>query len=116
MKTIQDIPIGKIMEIFALLSEADVVETRTPAGVKNCGLVVAQFIGRLVFVAKMRIQDGTCHLTEVRNIRYWAVRNDGLGNLPAGPLDGDKIDQWPDTNIPYDKLISYMPADPEPWK
>ena len=80
------------------------------------GPVVAQFIGRFVFVCEMQIEDGICYLSKVRNIRYWSSRKDGLGGLAKdGPVDGDKIDYWPDVKIPIDKLGPVMSANPEFW-
>lgn len=78
--------------------------------------VVAQFIGRFVFVCDLEIKGGYCYLTHVRNVRYWTGRPNGLGDLARfGPLPDDIIDNWPDVIIPIDKLGPVMPANPEKW-
>lgn len=80
------------------------------------GPVVAQFIGRFVFVCHMQIRDGYCYLTKVRNVRYWERRENGLGDLATkGQSNGDAIDKWPDQVIPLDKLGPVMSANPEYW-
>jgi len=82
----------------------------------DCGLVVCQFIGRFVFVAHMKIVGRMCVLKDVRNIRYWDSRDNGLGDLAThGPINGDKIDTWPDTTVPIDKLGPFMPASEKHW-
>ncbi len=79
--------------------------------------VVAQFIGRFVFVCNLVIEDGWCYLTKVRNVRYWAARENGLGDLAAlGKQSDDRIDDWPDVMIPIDKLGPVMSANPEKWQ
>lgn len=78
--------------------------------------VVAQFIGRFVFVCDLKIEGGFCFLTNVRNVRFWESRTDGLGGLAKfGPKAGDIIDKWPDQIIPLDKLGPVMMADKEFW-
>lgn len=80
------------------------------------GPVVAQFIGRFVFVCYLEIKDGYCYLTNVRNVRYWESREDGLGGLAKnGKTDGDKIDNWPNQVIALDKLGPVMEASLEYW-
>ena len=79
--------------------------------------VIAQFIGRFVFVCDLRIEGDYCYLTKVRNVRYWESRDDGLGGLAKeGQASGDKIDNWPNQIIPLDKLGPVMPANKEKWK
>jgi len=109
---IDDLTIGQAKELTALFGGG-----RTTV-MKNAdyGLVVCQFIGRFVFVANMRIEDGFCVLKNVKNVRYWKERENGLGDLAAkGPISGDKIDSWPNQLVPVDKLGPFMPASPEYW-
>ncbi len=80
------------------------------------GPVVAQFIGRFVFVCYLEIKDGYCYLRNVRNVRYWGGREDGLGGLAKnGRNSEDKIDVWPDQVIPLDKLGPVLYASMEHW-
>ncbi len=78
--------------------------------------VVAQFIGRFVFVCDLYVDGAYCYLTKVRNVRYWESRENGLGDLAKkGPESGDKIDSWPDQIIPLDKLGPVMAANKDKW-
>ena len=80
------------------------------------GPVVAQFIGRFVLICNLEIKDGYCYLTNVRNVRYWAKRENGLGDVALhGPVSDDNIDKWPDQIIPLDKLGPVMSASKEHW-
>ena len=80
------------------------------------GPVVAQFIGRFVFVCNLAIKGNFCYLTNVRNIRFWEARPNGLGDVARnGPSKGDHIDSWPDQIIPLDKLGPVMFANPVAW-
>ncbi len=113
---IDDLTIRQAKELARLFS-ADKVKIPTEEYVpvfKNP--VVAQFIGRFVFVCNLQIIGNYCHLTEVRNVRYWEVRENGLGDLAVnGKKEGDKIDKWPDQIIPLDKLGPVMDANSEHW-
>lgn len=108
---INDLTIGQAKELARAFG-TDANQVKHPI---FDGLVVAQFIGRFVFVCRLEIRDGYCYLTNVRNVRYWTSRDNGLGDLAMhGMLDGDKIDYWPDQVIPVDKLGPVMPAG-ESW-
>ena len=77
---------------------------------KDYGRCCVQLIGRLVFIANMKSEDGFLHLTNVKNIRYWAERKHGLGTLIVdGFIEDDKIDDWPDTVSPAHQLIAVTP-------
>ena len=108
---IDELTFGQIKEISALF----------PAQTANTppswdGPVVAQFIGRFVFVCNLRIVGNYCYLTNVRNVRHWETRTDGLGSFARhGAVADDKIDIWPDQVIPLDKLGPVMAANEEHW-
>lgn len=104
---IDDLTIGQAKELATAFGG----ESPRVTHPKFNGLVVAQFIGRFVFVCRLEIRDGYCYLTNVRNVRCWAKRDNGLGEFAAkGQKDGDQIDDWPDQVIPVDKLGPVMPA------
>jgi len=109
---INDLTIGEVKEIAKTLgfgtNNSIPPQTKYP---RFDGLVVAQFIGRFVFVCNLEIKEGFCYLTNVRNVRYWEARTEGLGDLANnGASSGDKIDDWPDQVIPFDKLGPVMTA------
>ena len=108
---INDMKIGEAKELANLFCSSPITQ-----GPTFNGPVVAQFIGRFVFVCNLRIEGGWCYLTDVRNIRYWDTRDNGLGDLAKqGPQSGDRIDNWPDQVIPLDKLGPVMQANSEKW-
>lgn len=108
---IDELTFGQIKEISALFHAQT---ANTPPSWD--GPVVAQFIGRFVFVCNIRIAGNYCYLTKVRNVRYWESRADGLGGLAKhGETGADKIDIWPDQVIPLDKLGPVMAANEEHW-
>ena len=110
---IDDLTIGEAKRLVAMFGE-----TYTPSDAPPVfdNPVVAQFIGRFVFVCNLEIRGNFCYLTNVRNVRYWQKRNNGLGDLAAqGETDGDSIDDWPDQIIPLDKLGPVMPANKGKW-
>ena len=110
---IDDLTYGQIKEISNLMNVKPEEKTLVD---RDFGLVVCQFIGRFVFVANMKIIDGFCYLENVRNVRYWAERPNGLGGLATdGEIAGDKIDYWPDQIIPENKLGPVMIANKEKW-
>ena len=75
---------------------------------KDYGRCCVQFIGRLVFIANMEIKNGFIFLTNVKNVRYWSERENGLGELMAnGFKTDDKIDDWPDTQAPFHQLLTF---------
>ena len=108
---IDQLTIGQAKHLSAMFSQKP--ESKPP---KFDGPVVAQFIGRFVFVCYLEIKDGFCYLSNVRNVRYWEARDNGLGDLATeGKIHGDKIDIWPDQVIPLDKLGPVMKASLEHW-
>lgn len=110
---LDELTIGQAKELIAMVAGSSANEPTHPIW---DGPVVAQFIGRFVFVCNLEIKSGYCYLTNVRNIRYWDTRENGLGDLATlGPQSGDRIDDWPDQIIPYDKLGPVMRANPEKW-
>ncbi len=111
---IEDLTIGQAKKLVNMIHGfSPNTDTHHP---KFDGKVVAQFIGRFVFVCNLEIRNGYCYLTNVKNIRYWESRENGLGGLALhGPLGGDKIDEWPDQIIPLDKLGPVMKTSSEFW-
>lgn len=106
---IKDVTLGEASEILDFFK----TKTRHP---EFDGPVIAQFVGRFVFVCNMEIKEGYCYLTNVRNVRYWESRDNGLGALAThGKLPGDKIDDWPDQIIPVDKLGPIMQVNKDKW-
>jgi len=109
---INDLTIGQAKELAAAFGST----TQASEHPIFNGPVIAQFIGRFVFVCNLEIRAGYCYLTNVRNVRYWAERENGLGGFAdLGPISGDRIDDWPDQVIPIDKLGPVMPANMEKW-
>ena len=103
--------VKQIMSMFPMRA----VQTHTQPTFN--GPVVANFIGRFVFVCNLEIIGDWCYLTNVRNIRYWSAKDNGLGDLATkGPKSDDKIDNWPDQSIPLRQLGPVMAANPEVWK
>ncbi len=91
------------------------IETHAPPTFS--GRVIAQFIGRFVFVCNLEIKGNYCYLKNVLNLRYWAKRPNGLGDLAKkGPTDDDIMDEWPDQLIPLDKLGPVMSISEDSWK
>lgn len=81
-------------------------------------LRMCSFIGRFIFVCEIEIlgDTGWCHLTKVKNVRYWAPRENGLADLAAnGPNDDDEIDIWADQLFRLDKLISVGDVNLSAW-
>ena len=80
------------------------------------GRVIAHFIGRFIFVCHMEIRGGFCYLTNVKNVRFFDKKPEGLGSLAKnGPDQSDKLDDWPDQIIPLDKLGPVMSINEENW-
>lgn len=110
---IDELTIGEAKRIASLFPMQAAVSSPPPV---FDGPVVAQFIGRFVFVCNLRIEGNWCYLTNVRNIRYWESRDNGLGQLAEdGSIPGDTIDAWPNQIIPLDKLGPVMAANKEKW-
>ena len=117
---IDQLTIGEAKQLSAMFHiEPGIRKAYPPETIKHPrfdGPVVAQFIGRFVFVCYLEIKDGYCYLTNVRNVRYWGARDHGLGDLAKrGKIDEDRIDNWPDQVIPLDKLGPVMEASLEHW-
>ena len=111
---LDNISLKDLKSLLAVLNGGDKTVTATPPQFNNP--VVAQFIGRFVFVCNLEIKDGYCYLKKVRNVRYWSSRDNGLGDLAKnGKNNDDKIDEWPDQIIPLDKLGPVMEANPDVW-
>ena len=56
----------------------------------------------------MQIEDGFVILTNVKNVRYWCERDNGLDELMAhGFKSGDEIDDWPDTKSTFNQLLTF---------
>ncbi len=110
---IDDLTIGQAKQIISMIGGRHSPADSIPVFDNP---VVAQFIGRFVFVCNLQIKGNFCYLTNVRNVRYWDKRNNGLGDLATqGKADGDYIDDWPDQIIPLDKLGPVMPANKDKW-
>ena len=80
-------------------------------GNDNYGRKLIQFNNRLVFVADFSIIEKYgiqfCALSNVKNVRYWSCRSDGLGELiKKGFLPDDQIDSWPNIQLPVLQLLS----------
>ena len=109
---IDDLTIGEAKSIAKALASNETTGSEN----EDFGLVLCQFIGRFVFVANLSIKGKLCYLTNVRNVRYWDERPNGLGDVAVGgPVAGDKIDDWPDQIVPFDKLGPFMSANKEYW-
>ena len=113
---IDDLTIGEEKKLVQMLAgQMPTAEPSCPPQFNNP--VVAQFIGRFVFVCDLRIEGDYCYLTNVRNVRYWEARENGLGDLAkSGEKNGDKIDEWPDQVVPLNKLGPVMEANKAYWR
>lgn len=98
---INDLTISQASEVARMFSHTTITAPRLH------GRKLVQAIGRLVFVADVKFDGEFYHLTNVRNIRYWSRRPNGLGDVASnGPTDGDRIDTWPDTMLKAHQLLT----------
>ena len=109
MINVDELTIGQVKEIAALLPAQQVAEPTI-----DHGLQIVVLDRGFVYIGYVKTAAGWVHITNAWNIRRWGT-TEGLGQLVNGPLSGTTLDRVGNVRVPDHALIHLIAVEEEQW-